>query len=156
MDLLVRIEQDLKQALKSGDSLRLSVLRLLKSAIHYQQIDLGRELTEEEIVKVIDKETKKRRESVEAYRGKREDLADKEQQEFEILESYLQAAVSEEEIKQVIEEVLASGEENQGKVIGMVLRRLTGKRVDGNRVRELVVNYDWYSHPLRFSLPVKS
>jgi len=83
MGLGERIDEDLKTAMRNRDALKVSVLRLLKSAIAYKRFDKGEDLSEVEVVGVIEKEVKKRKESVVAYRGHREDLADQEQAELD-------------------------------------------------------------------------
>ncbi len=140
MELRQQIDEDLKAALKSKDTLRVSVLRLLKSALTYKEIEKQGKLSNEDVVAVLDKEVKKRGEAVEAYRGRRDDLADKEQKEMEILTDYLPERLGDEEIERVVAEVVSEAGEgaNVGKVMGQVMGRLKGQRVDGKRVRELV------------------
>ena|SRR3989344_1966642 len=140
MGLGERIDEDLKTAMRNRDALKVSVLRLLKSAIAYKRFDKGEDLSEVEVVGVIEKEVKKRKESVVAYRGHREDLADQEQAELEILECYLPESMSDDEILQIIKETIKGmeGVTNFGKVMGMVMGRLKEKRVDGEKVRRLV------------------
>lgn len=145
MNLQTRIGEDLKFAMKAGDTVRVSVLRLLRSALSYRQIDKGSDLTDEDVVEVIDKEAKKRRESVAAFRsGGRNELAEKEQQELIILENYLPAALSDKEINLVVDEVITSIQQsgnqspNLGQIMGQVMRKLKGQRADGNKVRELI------------------
>jgi hypothetical protein len=140
MSLLIRFDQDLKIALKQQDAARVSVLRLLKSALAYKQIDKGAELTETEVFDVIEKEIKKRRESIAAYRHRRDDLADLEQREMDMLLTYLPAELSEGELVKVIDQVLALIDESTpfGKIMGAVMEKLKGQRVDGSRVRKLL------------------
>ena len=141
-ELQARIDSDLKSAMKQGQGLRVSVLRLLRSALSYKQIDIGGELSEAEVINVIDKEAKKRRESIAAYRGKRDDLADREQLELEILETYLPEGLSDAEIRAIIKDVIAESGEvaNLGKLMGVVMGKLksTGKRFDGSIVKKIL------------------
>lgn len=98
--MLNRIKSDLTIAMKAGDPLRLSVLRMLASALGYKQIDLQRDLTDEEVISVIGNEAKKRREAVESYtKAGRADSAQKEEQELKILQAYLPTLMTEDEIK---------------------------------------------------------
>ena len=140
MDLQQRIDQDLKVAMKKKDTVKVSVLRLLKSALSYKQIDKDSELTEADIIAAIGKEAKKRRESIAAYLDHRQDLVDREQQELEILESYLPASLSDREINQAIDETISSlgKTQNFGQTMGAVMAKLKGKQVDGKRVKDLV------------------
>ncbi len=95
-----RVKADLTTAMKAGDPLRLSVLRMLSSALGYKQIDLHRDLTDEEVISVIGNEAKKRREAVESYtKAGRADSAQKEGQELKILQAYLPTLMTEDEIR---------------------------------------------------------
>ena len=140
MSLTDQIYQDLKTAMKAGDSAKVSVLRMLRSAVSYQQIEKGSELNDDEVIQVIGKEIKKRRESIVAFVGKRDDLAEKEQQEMNMLQTYMPEAVSEEKIKQIIDEVIASSDpETQfGLIMKQVMAKLKGEIVDGKQVGELI------------------
>lgn len=98
--MLNRIKSDLTIAMKAGDPLRLSVLRMLASALGYKQIDLHRDLTDEEVISVIGNEAKKRREAVDSYtKAGRADSAQKEGQELKILQAYLPTLMTEDEVK---------------------------------------------------------
>lgn len=144
MSLQVQLDQDLKTALKNHESARVSVLRMLKSAISYKQIDKGSPLNEQEIIAVMEKEAKNRKESITAFTGIRNDLAGKEQQELEIIESYLPAGLSDVEINQIIDQTLGSMDTDRipsdrfGQLMGAIMGRLKGHRVDGNRVKQLL------------------
>lgn len=143
-----QIKKDLKEALKSGDNVRLSTLRLLSAAFHNQQIALikkEKELTDEEALRVIHSEVKKRRDSVMAYqKGRRQDLADQEKSELAILEKYQPAQLPEEEIIKIVKEIVAKNPDFQspsafGKVMGQAMAKLKG-RADGNIVQSVVKN----------------
>lgn len=102
---LKNLQNDLNQALKNGEKLKVSVLRLLLSAINYEKIAKQHELSGTEITEVIRKEVKKRREAIELYQqGQREDLANKEKEEAEILNTYLPKQLSEEEVRESVKE----------------------------------------------------
>lgn len=129
-------------ALKAGDQVRLSTLRMLSSSFNYERINLQHELTDEEELNVIRKEAKKRRDSIEAYtKADRKDLADKEQKELEILQEYLPAELTDEQVSQAVEEAIsetgATSMSVMGKVMGLAMKKLQGN-ADGNRVSALV------------------
>ncbi len=136
------IEQQIKEALKGGDQVRLSTLRLLLAAIKNEEIAQQREATDEDVVAVVQKQIKQRKESIEAFtKGGREELAAKERQELEILNKYLPQQFSEEEVKKMVQEVISQLPEeerkNFGKVMGAVMARVKGK-AEGNLVSRLV------------------
>jgi uncharacterized protein len=146
MSLLNRLDEDLKTSLKKADRLKLSVLRMAKAAIKNQQIDKGRELHDEEIFAILSTLAKQRRESIEQFsKGGRDDLVLQEKQELEILQSYLPAQLSDEEvdemIRQAINDSAAKNEADMGKVMKLLAPRIKGL-ADGkwvnNRARELL------------------
>jgi len=136
------VEQQIKEALKAGETLRLSTLRLLLSAINNEEIAKQKELSEEETVLVVQHQAKQRREAIEAYeKGGREELAAKERQELEILNKFLPQQLSEEEVKKNVLEIIAGlsddDKKNFGKVMGTVMARLKGQ-TEGNLVGKVV------------------
>ena len=134
------LKKDLVQALKGKEADRALTLRMLLAAIHNEQIAKGKanELTEEDVLGVLRREAKKRREAADIYtKAGRGELADKENGELEIIKSYLPAELSEAEVGSIIREVLAGGETNFGKVMGQVMAKLAG-RAEPGRVSELV------------------
>jgi len=146
MSLLKKLDEDLKTALKKSDKLKLSVLRMAKAALKNQQIDKGRELQEEEILAIFSTLAKQRRESIEQFsKGGRDDLVLQETLELAILQSYMPAQLSAQEIDdmifQAIKESSAKEEGDMGKVMKMLAPRIKGI-ADGkwvnNRVRELL------------------
>ena len=145
MALIERIQKELTQAMKMKDELRLSVLRMVKTALKNKEIEKIRPLEDAEALQVLQTLVKQRRESVEQFtQGGRKDLADKETKEIAIIESYLPAAPSDAEISQAIEAALAEIGATSSKQMGAVIKaaraRLEGKTVDGkvlsDRVRE--------------------
>ena len=137
-----KIESDFKQALKEKRELELSTLRMLKASFKNEEIRKREELTDEEILKLVKTETKKRKESIESYKqGGRDDLAAKEAEELEFLQRYLPEQVSEEEIKKIVTETIQNLSEmdrqNFGKVMGEVMDRLKGQ-AEGQLVSKLV------------------
>jgi len=143
MSLLDRVSQEVKSAMLAKDAERLSTLRLLKSAIGYVQIERKTEnLGDADIVAIIQKEVKKRREAAEQYgKGGRQELANKEKQEIGILESFLPTPLSAEELEQLvraaIQETGASGKKQMGQVIKAVQGKAAG-RADGKTISEVV------------------
>ena len=143
MPLVDTIDADYKQALTSRDQARVDLLRLLRSALKNETINLKKsDLTDEEATKVLKKEAKKRTDAIELYRqGGRKDLADKEQQELNIIQEYLPAAMSEDEIKRVVAEAVASLPEVDPSQFGMVMKLVMPKiqgRADGQAVSQAV------------------
>jgi hypothetical protein len=143
MSIVEKIEKDLVAALKAQEALRLSVLRMAKAALMNKKVELGKALDDPEALAVLRTMVKQRRESVEAFRkGGRDDLADKEEAEIKIVEAYLPAAASEEEIDAAvaaaIAETGASTAKDMGKVMKAAIVKLAGKTVDGKQVNEKV------------------
>lgn len=137
-----RLRQDLNQAQLAHNDIKVSTLRLLLSEIRYAQISKGQDLSDEDIVHLLGREVKKRLESATAFRqGGREELAAKEDQEAEILKSYLPPQLPDEELTKIVEdsiqEVGAKSVSDMGKVIGMVMGKVKGQ-ADGGRVSALV------------------
>lgn len=142
MSLKERIDADYKTAMKVRDAVKVSVLRLLRSAIHNAEIDRQRALTDDEILGVIQSEIRKRRESIEAFQqGGRADLAEREQAELDILEAYLPQPLSRAElealVRETIREVGALSVRDMGKVMAVLMPKVRG-RADGREVNELV------------------
>ena len=142
MALKDELEADLKSAMKGKDQLRVSVIRMLKSAIKYREIELMKSLDDAGVQTVIGSEVKRRRNAVEQYRqGGREDLASKEEQEIAILQHYQPAQLSEAELARVVDGVIArvgaQGPKDMGKVMKELLPEVQGK-AEGKVVSELV------------------
>ena len=130
-----KLQDDMKHALKSKDALRLSTIRLLRSSVSYARIDKGEELTDDEVMGILAKEAKKRRETIEAAeRGNRPDIAEREQAELDIIKAYLPEQLDEAEIeaiaKEIAAEVGAVDIKDKGKVMGPLMQRIQG-RADG-------------------------
>ncbi|BBB33319.1 conserved hypothetical protein [Thermotomaculum hydrothermale] len=141
MALFEKIMNDMKEAMKAKDKERLSTVRMLVSEIKKRQIDSGKEFTDDEILGVIKSMVKSREDSVKAYKdGGREDLAEKEQREIEVLKGYLPKQLSEEEIEKIVEEAIKeSGAESvrdMGKVMKIVMGKY-GSQVDGKIVNKI-------------------
>ena len=138
MSLKERLEAELKEAMRSRDALRRSVIRNLRSEIHNDEIARQADLDEEGTIRVLSRQAQQRRESIEAYtQGNRGDLAEQEKAELAIIQEYLPEQLSDEEIaelvRQAIDEVGAAGPQDMGKVMGRVMLQIKG-RAEGRRV----------------------
>lgn len=142
------IDNDFKEALKSKDSEKLSVLRMLKSAIKNLEIENKKPLTDDEVLKLIQKEVKQRKDSIDSYTNAgRKELADKEISEIKYLEKYLPQQLTEQEIEAIvsetISEVKAQTSADIGKVMSAVMPKIAGKADGGaisSKARELLSN----------------
>ncbi len=142
MALKEQLDQDMKAAMRDKDALTLSVVRLLKSAIKYREIELMKPLDDAGVLQVISSEVKRRRDSVEQYRaGNRQDLVDKEEAEIAVLQGWLPKQLTAEELKAKIDEVVkavgAAGPKDMGKVMKALQPEVQGK-AEGKVVSELV------------------
>jgi uncharacterized protein len=142
VDLKTRLGEDFKQALRSGDKLRLSVIRLLTALIKNREVEKRGPLTDAEVLQAVVASCKQRQEAVEQYRlGGRQDLVDKESAELVILQSYLPRPLTSDELQalvlEAIREVQATSLKEMGKVMGVLMPRITG-RADGKTVNTLV------------------
>lgn len=140
--LLETIHQDLKNAQLQRDEVKVATLRLLLSELTYARVAAGQDLSDEQIVSVVQKEIKKRKESITAFRqGDREELAQKEEAEAKVLEHYLPTQMSDEELTKIIEssinEVGANSLSDMGKVMGLVRGRV-GQSADPSKISEIV------------------
>lgn len=138
MSLIDKINEDFITAMKAKDEGQVSVLRLLKSALQNAKIAEQKELSDDDVIKVVQKEIKQRKDSIATYEtGGRAELADKEKAEIEILSVYMPAQLSDEEltaiVKSAIEETGATGMADMGKIMGKVMPQVAGK-ADGNQV----------------------
>ena len=137
-----RIREDMKAAMSAHDADRLSTIRLLLAAVKQREIDEKIEATDAQVTEVIAKMVKQRRDSIQQYRaGGREDLAQKEQAEIDVLSGYLPKQLSDEEIGAIIDDAIAqsglSGMAAMGKVMGAVKAKVAG-RADLGKVSALV------------------
>ncbi len=137
-----RLADEIRQALKSGQKVRLAALRLLSSSLHNREVELRRPLTDEEFREVVAREVRRRGESIEAYeRGGRPELVAREREERDVLSAYLPPPLSEQEIDALVAEAIAAtgatSQKEMGKVMGHVMARAKGK-VDGSAVQARV------------------
>jgi uncharacterized protein YqeY len=143
MNLKERINEDLKAAMKSGDKLRLETIRSVRALIlEFEKSGTGKELTQEEEIKMLSTAVKKRKDSIEQYRAaKRNDLADKEEAEMHILLEYLPKQLTEDEImqrvKELAKEVGATSKSDFAKLMPVAMKDLKGK-ADGKVVKSIV------------------
>ena len=141
-NLKQKLSDDLKQAMRSGDTVRRSAIRLLMAAIGNAEIARRAALDDADILGIIAKEARQRQESIEAFKqGNRQDLVDKEEAELAILQEYLPQQMTREEIveaaRRVIEEVGAQGPGDKGKVMPRLIPQLKG-RADGREINAVV------------------
>lgn len=137
-----RIDQDSKEALKTKDSLRLNVLRMIKSEIRYKEIEKRSELSDDDVISVLSSSIKKRKDSIQQFeKGGRDDLASKEKTELEVILKYMPEQLTEEELNQIIskaiKDVEAAGPLDLGKVMKQIMPNVRG-RADGKKVNLLV------------------
>ncbi|MEK7611015.1 MAG: GatB/YqeY domain-containing protein [Patescibacteria group bacterium] len=137
-----KIAEDVKVAMKAGDPKRVSVLRLLLSALRNVEIELrttGKEVTDEVVLTVLGKQVKQRRESIAAYEaGGRADLVEKEKEELAILLTYMPVPMSEDEVRKIVKDAVAqSGSREMGVLMKAIMPLVKGK-ADGSLVRRLV------------------
>jgi uncharacterized protein len=137
-----KLSDDLKQALREGDDVRKRTLRVLMSVVHNAEIEKGEALDDSGVLGVIAKQTKQRRESAEEFRkGDRQDLVEREEAEEAVLQTYLPAAISREEIvaaaRKVIAEVGAQGPRDVGKIMPVLVKQLAG-RAEGGEISAVV------------------
>jgi uncharacterized protein len=142
MALKEQLDQDLKTAMRDKDTLKLSVVRMLKSAIKYREIELMKPLDDAGVMGVIATELKRRRDSVEQYKaGNRQDLADKEDAEIKILQGWLPQQLTEDELRAKVEAAIAQTGAKGPKDMGAVMKALQPEvqgRAEGKAVSDLV------------------
>lgn len=142
MTLADKLTEDMKASMRAGNANRTGTLRLLRGALKNEEIRAGQTLDDNGVLKVLQREAKQRRDSIEAYRGAgRNDLAEHEEAEFKVISEYLPQAMSDEElsgvVRSVIAEIGATSMAQMGAVIGAVMKQV-GARADGASVSRLV------------------
>jgi len=143
MTIVERINKDMTEAMKAKEAERLSALRMVKTALKLRETELPGPVDDSEAIKVLTTLLKQRRDSAEQYRnGKREDLARKEENEARIIEGYLPAAASEQDMSLAVDETIrelgATSPKDMGAVIKAARSRLEGKTIDGKALSDLV------------------
>ena len=142
MTLKSRLDDDLKGAMRSGDSLRRNVIRYLKSQVHNQEIADQSELDDGGVLRVLTRQAQQRRESIRAFEeGGRADLVDQESAELEIIMEYLPEQLTEDEIRELVDQAVteagARGPGDMGKVMGRLMPRVGG-RANGREVSAML------------------
>jgi uncharacterized protein YqeY len=138
--LINDIQKRMQDSMKARDSVSVDALRFILSQINYEKIEKGNDLTDEDVLKVIAREVKKRKESIEMFKtNSRNDLVQQEEKQLAVISSYLPKEMSEEEIKKTIQEIMSGIEDksNIGKVMGAVMGKMKGK-ADGGVVAKVV------------------
>ena len=144
LSIYEKLTEDMKAALKAGQKDRLSAIRLLRGQLKNAEIDKQDALTEQEEIEVLSSAAKKRRESIDSYtQAGRDDLADKEQKELDVITEYLPKALSEKEVEAIVDRVIAEQDavsmKDLGKVMPKVMAEVKG-RAEGKVVNEMVRN----------------
>ncbi|GGF78315.1 aspartyl-tRNA amidotransferase subunit B [Paenibacillus albidus] len=145
MNLSERLNEDMKQAMKSKDKFRLSTIRMVRSTIKYLEIDLKRTLDDNEVLDILSREIKQRKDALQEFESAgRDELAASTKAEIEIIIKYLPEQLSEEEIKvivqQTIQETGASSKSEMGKVMSALMPKVKG-RADGKLVNQAVLQF---------------
>ena len=146
MSLKERLTEDFKTAMKSKDEIAKNTINLARAAIKQVEVDTRKDLTDEEIIPIIAKQVKMRKDALADFeKGGRTDLIDAYNKEIEVLEVYLPAQLSEDEIKKVVTETAAElgidgGKQNMGKLVGPVMAKVKGQ-ADGGAVKKIVMEF---------------
>ena len=142
-NIIDSLKQDLKEALKAQHNVKKSVYRFILSAIHNEEIKVGKQLSDEEVMKLLIKQAQQRKDSIEAFKNaQRSDLVDKESEELAIISKYLPEQISEEKIKELaqkaIQETNAESVKDLGKIMPVLMKQLGGQ-ADGKTVNKIVM-----------------
>ncbi|WP_048600323.1 GatB/YqeY domain-containing protein [Rubeoparvulum massiliense] len=145
MDLQEQLSTDMKEAMKAKDKTSLSVIRMIRSALKYDEIQRKRPLTDDEALAIVVHEMKLRRDSLQEYeKAGRDDLVEQINEEMRIIEKYLPKQMDEEELRQLIQATIASvgatSKKEMGKVMGAIMPKVKG-RADGTLINRLVQEY---------------
>ncbi|MFM9280736.1 GatB/YqeY domain-containing protein [Paenibacillus jiagnxiensis] len=145
MNLSERLNEDMKQAMKSKDKFKLSTIRMVRSTIKNLEIELKRDLDDNELLDILSREIKQRKDALQEFeKAGRDELAESNRAEIEILSQYLPAQLTEEEIKvivqQTIQETGASSKADMGKVMAALMPKVKG-RADGKLVNQAVQQF---------------
>ena len=141
--LVVNLQKDLHQAMRARDSVRVSVIRLLRSSIGYLEKEKQKSLDDAEVMDVISRQVRQRRESIEMYaKGRRQDLVDRETAELMILQEYLPSQLTEVDLLELVNQAIvdsgATGPRDKGKVMSVIMPNVKGK-ADGGTVNLVVI-----------------
>lgn len=143
--MLERLNQDLKQAMRDKDKVRLSVVRMIKSGVKNREIELGHPPTDDDIMAVVQKELKQRKDSLQAFQdAHRTDLIAGAEEEIAVLDKYLPDQLDESELRQLVADVVANtgatSKADMGKVMGQLMPMVRG-RADGKIVQQVVQSF---------------
>ena len=144
MSLIDQIKEDIKASLRGGERLKVNTLRMVVAAVQQKEIDTRKDVSENEVITIIQKQVQQRYEAATQYKeGNRQDLFEKESEEAEILKKYLPEKLSQEETNQIIEEIInsigATSVKDMGQVMSQLKERAAGKidmKIASNAVRE--------------------
>ncbi|UTR14370.1 GatB/YqeY domain-containing protein [Salipaludibacillus sp. LMS25] len=142
MNILDKLNQDMKDAMRNKEKQRLMVIRSVKSALQNEAINKGEDLSEDEVLTVLSREMKQRKESLHEFeQAARTDLVEKTNADIQILTEYMPSPLSDSELRQIVEETVnetgASSKADMGKVMGAIMPKVKG-RADGSKVKEYV------------------
>src|SRR5699024_6366711 len=157
MSLIERLNEDMKQAMKAKEKLKLSVIRMIKASLQNERIQLGvHELSEDEELTILSREMKQRTDSIKEFQeAGREDLTKKLEDEIKILQAYMPEQLSDEELTEIvtttISELNATSKKDFGTVMRQVMPKVKGKN-DGTKVQKLVQEYLSYHSSLEIKL----
>ncbi len=142
MTLLEQINEDMKEAMKSRESFKLNVIRMLKGAIQLEKINKKEDLTDDEIISVVNKQIKMRKDSIQEFsKANREDLVKQNEEEIKILTKYMPPQLSEEEVNKIIDEAFTSINPTSMKDMGKIMKEISPKlngRADMGKVNVIV------------------
>ncbi|GAA0362541.1 GatB/YqeY domain-containing protein [Bacillus horti] len=143
MSFIERLNSEMKQAMKDKDKTKLNVIRMVKASLQNEKIQLGRDLNDDEVLTVVSRELKQRKDSLQEFeKAGRDDLAQAVQEEINILVQYMPEQLSEEEVLQIVKETIsevgASSKADMGKVMGAIMPKVKGK-ADGALINKLVL-----------------
>ncbi|MFO7888001.1 MAG: GatB/YqeY domain-containing protein [Eubacteriales bacterium] len=145
MSLKKRLMEDLKTSMKNKDKIKKNAITLIRSSIKQQEVDTRKDLNDEDIIDIISKQIKQKKNSIEDFKkGNREDLIDLTEKEISILKTYMPEQLSDDELEDIvrkaIEETKAETKRDIGKVMSQVMPLVKG-RADGNQVNKIVMRY---------------
>lgn len=127
-DIKIKIHDDIKTAMRARDQVKLTTLRQLSSAIKQVEVDNRKDVDDETVIAILQKEVKKRRDSLQfAEQAKRDDLIAQNKAELELIQSYLGAQLSEDDLRKIISSLISSGTDNLGKIMGELNKEHKGK-----------------------------
>lgn len=145
MNLTERLNDDMKQAMKSQDKFRLSVIRMVRATIKNREIELKRALEDDEVLDIVSREIKQRKDSLQEFKkAGRDDLAENVAAEIDVISVYLPQQLSDEEVKEIVQQTIqetgASSKADMGKVMAALMPKVKG-RADGKLVNQFVQQF---------------